>query len=207
MRLSEKTLEVSFCAQLTQRLIGRPIWFGLTQRQEARFGFDTCIRLHGSLFLFQFKACRGRVGAAHRFHAPHAQMQKLQQLCINHNARRFVFYVFPLVRTIRQLRRNPNVVGQTWLLDIATLPPLPPPTTRRGSLRKNGVHYVDVMPPSATIHSEQVEVRLLSAENLAKEEISYGAEPYEFLGNDFKIFWKFCKGMSHNSAGLIVLPE
>lgn len=43
MRLSEKTIEFNFCAQATQMFMAQgrvPIWFGLTQKQEAQSGFD-----------------------------------------------------------------------------------------------------------------------------------------------------------------------
>lgn len=56
MRLSEKTVETSFAAQLSQRWSWKPIWFGLTQKQEAVAGFDLCTRMCGRLVLFQFKA-------------------------------------------------------------------------------------------------------------------------------------------------------
>ena len=36
MRLPEKTLELNFCAQFSEAFAGEVIWFGLSQRQEAR---------------------------------------------------------------------------------------------------------------------------------------------------------------------------
>jgi hypothetical protein len=35
MRLSEKTLELNICAQISSLWHGDVIWFGLTQKQEA----------------------------------------------------------------------------------------------------------------------------------------------------------------------------
>lgn len=40
VRLLEKTFELNFCNQF-ERAIGKEIlWFGLTQKQEAKLGFD-----------------------------------------------------------------------------------------------------------------------------------------------------------------------
>ena len=56
MRLSEKTIELTFCSQYGRSCGFDMIWFGLTQKQEARAGFDACTRLGGRLILLQFKA-------------------------------------------------------------------------------------------------------------------------------------------------------
>ena len=54
MRISEKTIELNFCAQATF-LCGLGLkWFGLTQRQEAKAGFDACGKLGGRLLILQF---------------------------------------------------------------------------------------------------------------------------------------------------------
>lgn len=44
MRLSEKTLEINFCSQGSVALALPVFWFGLTQRQEAAWGFDVAKR-------------------------------------------------------------------------------------------------------------------------------------------------------------------
>jgi len=56
MRLAEQTIELNFCAQAQELLGQRTFWFGLTQRQEARAGFDVASRIGGRLLILQFKA-------------------------------------------------------------------------------------------------------------------------------------------------------
>ena len=52
MRLSEKTLELNICSQISNLLANRVFWFGLTQKQEAIAGFDSCFKLKGRLLCF-----------------------------------------------------------------------------------------------------------------------------------------------------------
>jgi hypothetical protein len=80
MRLSEKTLEINLCAQLSQ-VLGGVIWFGLTQRQEAQAGFDVCTRLGGRLLILQFKASSYDVPGGRRFVLKHDQLLALQVRC------------------------------------------------------------------------------------------------------------------------------
>ncbi|SFF95478.1 hypothetical protein SAMN05660649_00184 [Desulfotomaculum arcticum] len=77
MRLSEKTFELNICAQLNTIYGGKIIWFGLTQKQEAKWGFDVCARLGGRLLLLQFKASSYVVKAGRRFSTTHKQLQSL----------------------------------------------------------------------------------------------------------------------------------
>jgi len=148
-RLSEKTLELTICSQISFFSGQLMTWFGLTQQQEAHAGFDACTAIHGRLFVFQFKASSVDTAAgARRFHAPHGQLTALQTLCGGTHG--VVFYVFPLVGNTAELTAHPDVINYTWLVDVADIPPLPPPTTRAGNLRASGSHYVDVSPPVAT---------------------------------------------------------
>jgi len=56
MRLSEKTIELTFCHQFGRLASSGLIWFGLTQKQESIAGFDACTKMRGRLLIFQFKA-------------------------------------------------------------------------------------------------------------------------------------------------------
>jgi hypothetical protein len=163
MRLPEKTIELNFCTQL-ERAIGRPLlWFGLTQKQEAMAGFDAATRIGGRLLLFQIKSSNHTVfHGARRFRAQHHQLTALQHR--TGSARRAVFYVLPMVGTTLELASRPNLLSATWFLDVSSLPkPFPAPTIRGGSrLRSSGIHYIDVAPPQARIHSDPVEVEILS---------------------------------------------
>jgi len=47
MPISEKTLELNICAGISKRFSQKIIWFGLTQKQEAKAGWDACIRMNG----------------------------------------------------------------------------------------------------------------------------------------------------------------
>jgi len=162
MKLSEKTLELNICAQASQ-FVGRNqklFWFGLTQKQEARAGFDTCIKLGGRLLLFQFKAsnrvlkCKKRV-----FLASHNQLVSLRKQA--RGSQRSVFYAFPLVGNTFEFHKNPNLISQTWLLDVHYLTGIGPPTKADKTLRKNGCHNVYVNPRKAVFHSEPFNVETM----------------------------------------------
>lgn len=166
MRVPEKTIELNFCAELTSLWAQQGhgvLWFGPTQKQEARLGFDAATRLGGKVLLFQFKASRHVLRSGERrFHAPHQQMLDLQHLCQNQS--RSVFYVFPTFGTTAELLKSPSVLNNTILMDVASLPAIiPPPTKRDGTMRAAGAHLVDVDQNTrvATIHSDPFKVPLM----------------------------------------------
>lgn len=171
MRVPEKTIELNFCAELTSLWAQQGhgvLWFGPTQKQEARLGFDTATRLGGKVLLFQFKASRRvlRTGER-RFHAPHQQMLDLQHLCQNQS--RSVFYVFPTFGTTAELLKSPSVLRNTLLMDVSSLPTIiPPPTKRDGTMRASGDHLVDVDQSArlATIHSDPFTVPLTTLSSM-----------------------------------------
>jgi hypothetical protein len=166
-RLSEKTLELTICSQISHFSGHLMTWFGLTQQEEARAGFDACTEIHGRLFIFQFKASTvDTADGARRFQAPHGQLTTLQQLCDGIHG--VVFYVFPLVGNTAELTEHPDVINHTWALDVANIPALAPPTKHDGGLRLSGTHYVDVLPPIARFHSEPQEVPIRKAETIAR---------------------------------------
>jgi hypothetical protein len=160
MRLAEKTIELNFCAQLGAALHQQILWFGLTQKQEARAGYDAYARLGGRLLALQFKASNHLLlSGERRFHAQHHQLLALRTL--GQRRSRSVFYVFPSLGNTRELSRNTDLVTQCQLLDAGTIPnAIGAPTRRNGGVRKSGRHYVDVISRSATIHSEPVTVML-----------------------------------------------
>ena len=159
MRLSEKTLELNICAQVAGYVFWphafpghHLIWFGLTQRQEAEAGYDAWTRVGGRLLLLQFKASKRRIGPSRRFTLDHDQLRNLRNRVRQH--RRSVFYVFPLVGTSRELAGNPDLIPQTWLLDVAGLTNIPAPTKANGQPRRSGLHYADVTPGRVVLHSD-----------------------------------------------------
>lgn len=50
-RLSEKTIEINYCSQLSGVFGGQLLFFGLTQLQEARMGFDAMTSVGGVMLL------------------------------------------------------------------------------------------------------------------------------------------------------------
>ena len=205
MRLAERTIELNFCAQLS-RLAGRElIWFGLTQRQEAHAGFDAATRLGRHLYLFQLKASNHVLrDGSRRFRAKHGQLRHLQQRAPG--PRRSVFYVFPMVGTTLELSKAPDLINHTWLLDVRALPnPFPSPTVRGGYRnRKSRLHYVDVRPPTAVIHSEVVEVSLLHPERLASELATGEEMDVEMPGLDLDTFDGIRRAMSRRAVGVFL---
>ena len=204
MRLSEKTLELSICSQLAANLGRRVIWFGLTQRQEARAGFDACTRWGAQILILQFKASTHLRdgGATSRFSAPHRQMQAL---CARARGARQVFYVLPHLGTTEELSNNNDLLTQTWLLDASLLAPIQPPTTRRGTLRKGGEHHLDLAPPWVTVCSDPVKLGVVSLNSLAAE-IGPASLPNlnQSLGDEIEgRAWPF----SRKSLALAILPR
>lgn len=182
MRVPEKTIELNFCAELTSLWAQQGhgvLWFGPTQKQEARLGFDAATRLGGKVLLFQFKASRHvlRTGER-RFHAPHQQMLDLQHLCQNQS--RSVFYVFPTFGTTAELLKSPSVLHNTLLMDVGSLPAIiPPPTKRDGTMRASGDHLVDVDQKRriATIHSDPFKVPLTTLDSMIDQAQEQEQEP------------------------------
>ena len=207
MRISEKTLELNFCAQFNEYSPNRLIWFGLTQKQEAKAGFDACTKLGGRLLIFQFKASKKTMikTGERRFLMPHHQMVNLQARC---KKSRSVFYTFPLIGTTLELLRNPNLLAKTWLLDVYRIPPsLPLPTASHGGLRKNKIHYVDVLPGQARIHSEPVKVSLVQAADFVIRGFP-GADGFQRqFDNSFDLFWEFRDMLDKNSLGVVVFKK
>ncbi len=189
MRLSEKTIELNICAQISQNIGGQVLWFGLTQAQEAISGFDAATRLNGRLILFQFKASNRTMTTtgARRFLLEHDQLQTL----INrvNGFRRSVFYVFPMIGDTYELQHyNGDFYNHTWLLDVSTLPnPFPLPTTNTNPvrIRANRKHYADVFPPIVTIHSDPVKSKIENLSNVVESKFA-GADGLNTLlfGNE-----------------------
>ena len=144
MRISEKTIELTFAAQCASLMPAQPIWFGLTQQQEARLGFDACTRINAAMMLFQFKASSRGTATLRRYKAPHDQLQHLQLLARNFPSVN-IFYVFPRIEDSTELAANSDLLAQCLLLDVRALPdPMPAPTNAGGSIRKTFCHNVEL---------------------------------------------------------------
>jgi hypothetical protein len=210
MRVAEKTVETNFCAQATVWYVSLgqlAIWFGLTQAQEAKAGFDAATRIGGRLLIFQFKASNQNVvlpapfSTGRRFRAKHDQMQRLRDRCA---LSRSVYYAFPLVGTTAELPVSPLILADTWLLDVGSLPAtIPPPTGQKGQVRKSGNHYVDVGRGLAIIRSEPIESRvgrLFELENASVQ--GEHLSPRNF--RTFEEFWQFRQLLSRSAAAVLL---
>lgn len=180
MRISEKTLELSFCSQLVQYLgLVDSIWFGLTQRQERELGFDACSRINGRLVIFQFKASNKIIyqhtrHRQRRFTIPHRQLESLQKLA--NNFRRCVYYVFPDIGNTLELSRDRNLVSQTWLMDVSRIPyPFPAPINRVAN------HYAYIDPPHCELRSKPSEIELINVKEFGEELLEIGENAEEIV--------------------------
>lgn len=176
MRISEKTVEINFCSQLSALIKKDTIWFGLTQQQEAKLGFDTCVRLNKSLYIFQFKASNiVDTKGCRKFTAPHEQMMNLRNLIGEHSLIRRVFYVLPDFGNTQTFNSiNGRVAANSLLLDVENIPIDFPSATKADGKPKSS-HIVSLYPaeaPGSRIaviqHSEEVRITLETTERLAK---------------------------------------
>lgn len=134
MRISEKTVELNFCAEVSSflRPINRLMWFGLTQKQEAQMGFDACSRMNGRLLIFQFKASNHLLKNGRRkFHAQHGQMTKLKQLSLRYH--RSVFYALPSFGNSSEFVAIPDLLSEVYLADLTGFPNPIPPSGRKSN--------------------------------------------------------------------------
>ncbi len=161
MRLSEKSVELNFCAEATAAagLAAHPFWCGLTQQQEKKLGFDVAGMRGGRLLIYQFKASNQfAANGLRRFRAPHHQLVNLRKLATGPDQ---VFYVFPEIGTSSELVAAGSITSKAWLCDVwfPTLKALGP------SHRKGGEHYVDLDPATkqCTWHSDVAEVPVVTA--------------------------------------------
>ena len=82
-----------------------------------------------------------------------------------------MFYVFPLIGTTHELGGRTDLLHRSGIMDVAGLPALSPPTTRRGTLRKNGLHHADIWRTRGTIRSDPIDVEITPLSALAGEEL------------------------------------
>jgi hypothetical protein len=196
VRIAEKTIELNFCKDLPKVMKQDLLWFGLTQKQEAKAGFDACTKVGSKLYIFQFKASNHYVGGAHRFHGPHHQMQALRNRVKN---KRLVYYAFPAIGDTSQIKGPGSIISGAQYLDVATLPASIPMPIAHGKKtpRKNMQHYIDVYSGYALIHSDPFKVELSSSEQMLESD-PMGASITREFDNNFELFWRFIKEVRSN---------
>lgn len=205
MKISEKTLELNICAQMHSVVAPkqRLLWFGLTQRQEARWGFDACTKLGGRLLVFQFKASNHVLrNGARKFQLDHVQLTKLQGLAGSYM--RSVFYAFPLVGNTRELAKSKSLLHDTWLLDLAPLPAIPTPTKKDKTPRRNGRHNAQIRPGKITIYSDPVNAELVSMAEFASEGFPGTDGLMGDVNEALPGFWDMRQHLTRGARGLIV---
>ncbi|MFA8656298.1 hypothetical protein ACULL3_00570 [Xanthomonas arboricola pv. corylina] len=159
MALSEKTLEINICSQLAEHILGkyglRVFWYGLTQAEEAKRGYDTSFKLGALQVVFQFKAPKSLLtrtsyvrtskvpmnAGAYVYDVPHAQMQTL----LGHvalNPQIGGFYCFP---TVFNVPPSNFMLDKALLVGLGGLIGLPP------SSRSHGDHRAYVYPAGAGV--------------------------------------------------------
>ena len=220
LKLSEKTLEINFASQLNHLCGGMLLWFGLTQQQEAKAGFDIATQIDKGLFIVQMKASATLLKSkARQFKVPHDQLTSLQNLKVGGHPLppNSVFYAFPVLGTTTDLAAHNNVLANTWLCDVASLKTLAAPTTKKGPLRKDGCHYVNVSPGEAPLapgkglavfHSEPMEVAATRGNEFASAllEEQYERGLLSLLNrNNQNQFWTLCEIFHRKAFGVVRL--
>lgn len=208
MRVSEKTLELTLCSQLSWLHTrwprpfffhgpDQPLLFGLTQKQEAQAGFDAATRLgSGRILILQFKARKRLKRGGIRFVAPHSQLVALQARV--KTQKRLIYYVLPEVTQTHELNSgSPWVLATTWLLDVSDIPSLGVPS------RKSQNHNLTLDPKSGIVEiaSDPVEVQATNAAEIV-ERFSWSSLGGKYDGFDH--LWKYAKllGKGAVAAGL-----
>lgn len=160
MRFNEKTYELNFCAQASALWAPhfRTLWWGLTQEQEKAWGFDAATKAGRKHFIFQFKTLKRSAKQAQlgllRYVAEHQQMVHLRRRA---NRPGVVFYALPTLDTMGAFVSNPDLIQQTWLLDVHRLPATihsPTGIYAKANRRTTPPHVITVTPPTATVRSE-----------------------------------------------------
>jgi hypothetical protein len=171
VRLSEKTIEVNFCSQMSRHLNAPAWWFGLTQRQERIAGWDVAANITGRWVRFQLKASNWvLLDGRRRFLGHHDQLAVLRaRASVKHP----IYYVLPTIGTTQELiAANFDLLPLLRHFNVCGLPVnIPRPTTNWGTERANGMHYFDLSPDNQclTIHSDPIEIGTLSTEEMLAE--------------------------------------
>jgi hypothetical protein len=203
-RLSEKTVEINFCAQWR---FGRDqaFWFGLTQAEERQAGYDVITRNSGRLFILQFKASsRVLRNGERQFHAPHHQLLALQDRV---KGSRDIFYVLPRFGTTAELRaKGWRVADNCSFLNVADIPAVGPPTRSDGALRKKGHHLLNFNQTTGlvTIHSDPVTVETTDAMDFASslaDAVDVPTDGPRLRFESYRDFERFARAIGRKAVG------
>jgi hypothetical protein len=171
-KLSEKSIELNFCQQMSAQMGGPAWWFGTTQKQEKDAGWDVSTRSAGAWVYFQLKASNHvlKQSGERQFKGHHGQLVDLQHLA---SGPLEVLYVFPTIgNTAELVAAGYDLIPNLRFLDVHSLPKtIPPPTKADGHLRKDQQHYfrLSTDTTSVTIHSEPIHAGLLTSNGLGAD--------------------------------------
>jgi hypothetical protein len=165
-KLAEKTIELTVSAQFGHQFGTDMVWFGLTQAQERQHGFDTATNLGGRAFILQFKVSStvpksGMYFGQRRFGCQHHQMSALVNTF--GGMPNSCFYFLPNLGLFSELVAiNGDILGHSFLMDVAGLQNPVPPTHR-----KSGYHYayLDSTVPVVTVTSTPFKARKVIRSN------------------------------------------
>ena len=205
MRISEKSIELNFCSETSTFYGGKPIWIGLTQKQEAQLGWDACSVLPGQLLFFQFKASNLVLkNGDRRFHAQHHQLTALKSY--PSIIQQSTYYVLPNIGTYNELVSHRPLANYCFYFDLYNIPLIPPPVVMHGHrLRKSAIHYFDLTPPSytLTIRSEPVVVQGATISTFMQKEIDRPRSNFH-LNWSFEEFWSYREKLSRFSVAAFI---
>jgi len=159
-KFSEKSFEIRFCAALSAALMPfnrNPLWFGLTQKQEKKYCFDTTLYMGGQLFLFQFKANKGDG----KIFLNHKQWKTLCH--VEGVFPKSTFYVFPKFSSLEKAHSAGCLLKYSWLSGVASLAPAFVPRDAKKSC---------IATPTITLNSLEEEIEFSSRPEGTPDSIS-----------------------------------
>jgi len=208
LRLSEKTIELNFCAEFAHICGQHGLdlrWFGLTQKQEARLAFDAAAKMQGRIIYFQFKAMVDSDFNICKFNAPHEQMQRLRRYADKRNN---IFYVLPNIGTTFEFLPPISITKNCRYLQVHNLPnPIPLPIGKRGKVLKNKVHLVEMNRKTydLIIHSEPFTCNTISTNELI--DVIINSDKYnreKITENSFDDWWAEGRPITNSLIGVVV---
>lgn len=116
-----------------------------------------------------------------------------------------MFVAFPLVGTTAELRRHPDLLAETWLLDVASpsLGNMQPPG------RRNGCHNAYVAPGSIRLCSEPVRgeaERLSALIDKLLDDPSIGINIRETEPNLLEVILKEAQSLAGATVAALLIP-
>lgn len=136
------------------------------------------------------------------FMAPHDQLCALRNRAVN--SQRSIYYAFPLIGTTAELQADPDLLSQTWLVDVSKLVQVGCPTKSNGQPRRNNCHNVYVTPGHAIFRTKPVPVSANNFQAFVKEGFPGSDGINRSFDINFQSFWEFSQQLSRGARGLVL---